>query len=256
MAQKKRNFGLDLELMTRVVEAAQGLGLMSRVLDAGLKAGITEELWEKLLVSDERLALLKASLEDQAEIRVVTQRWFEQHDVISMTLPPTCGVKGQEWFERLEAKGIEISCNAKQMLLSTNFRATKGAYYFLKAARGRKFWTASELERKTNLGPCEIFSRADAYGLWLGKAEMACAFCDYITVQEFRDMALPYGIVFPCSDVRTVVNGIVRSYFLHLKLQDSGKFELTVSEGDDNSLRGTREVFAFRYIISPGLPSK
>jgi hypothetical protein len=99
------------------------------------------------------------------------------------------GTTGKAWIKRLEKKGFRVSDGAKQLLLSSEFKPTKGVTHQVVVIKG-SFWKKDIVRTTSN-----IRAEADKRKLEAPNAELACLVREKFTDKELEAMGLRWVIV-------------------------------------------------------------
>lgn len=123
------------------------------------------------------------------KIRAATVSQPDLLHEIRLKLPPTDGTVGKAWVKRLETKGFRVSDYAKQLLLSQDFKSTKGVAYEMVVIKG-SFW-------KTNYDRTAVNIRVEAgnRGFTMPNVEVACLMCEKLTDAEMKALGLRWLVV-------------------------------------------------------------
>ena len=108
---------------------------------------------------------------------------------IRFTLPATDGTTRRQWIKRLEKKGFRVCDDAKQLLLSSEFKPTKGVIHEVVIIKG-DYWKKDD-ERTT----ANIRAEADKRKLEKPNAEVAFLIREKFTDKELEAMGLTWIIV-------------------------------------------------------------
>ena len=95
------------------------------------------------------------------------------------------GTTGKQWVERLKKKDLRVSDYAKQLLLSPDFRPTKGILYEVLIIKGA-YWKNSNSDSNT----AKIRSEALKRKLETPNAEIACLLFEELTNVDLEAMGL------------------------------------------------------------------
>ncbi len=143
--------------------------------------------------------------------------WYEQDEIIYFTVTSD-GTPGTGWIRWLMDNNLRITDYAMQMLLSPDFKPTKGIVTKVGVMRGELF---SEYERYTE----SIRAEADKRKLTKPNPEIACLIMKQLTEKQIKDMDLTWiavmhePIIDSKGDLRLL---IVELIDVGLRLRSSG----------------------------------
>lgn len=110
------------------------------------------------------------------------RRWREQDGVIYLSVTSD-GTTGPEWITRLEKKGSRLSKWAKDVLISPDFKPTRGVTYEIAVLKGMLFEDSDRVTKK-------IRADAERRNLTKPNAEVACLIRENFSDEEIEAMGL------------------------------------------------------------------
>lgn len=117
--------------------------------------------------------------------------YSEEGGVITIDLPPTSGMTGQDWIKQVEKKGNRMGDDGKKMLLSPDFVPTTGLVYRIKVLKNAVFPPQSlGVKDATDT----VYLEARNRQLYLPHAEVGLMIREYLTGGEIEKLGLK-GIV-------------------------------------------------------------
>lgn len=155
---------------------------MSEFASADLTMGQLNALVKKLGGRDNVLRVLR----DELTLPEVVRSWREEDGVIRFTVTSD-GTSGASWIERLEQGGYNVGDYAKQLLLSPDFKPTKGVTTEIVVMKGSLFSDNNRITRN-------IRAEASKRKYVAPNPEVACLIRIMFTDKEIEDMGL-WGIV-------------------------------------------------------------
>lgn len=130
----------------------------------------------------------------------------ELSDAIYITVTSD-GTTGPEWIKRLKTKGCHVSIGAEKILVSDEFKPTKGVTTKIAILKGRLFIGKNQTMR----GVSEF---ARQHKLQQPNMEVACLLCEKLTVREIEQMGLWWIIIMH----KSVIIDCGPSYIYHTHL--------------------------------------
>ncbi len=145
-------------------------------------------------------------LRGEITISEPARRWREQDGVIYITVTSD-GTSGPECIKRWEKKGLRVSDDVKQLLLSPDFKPTKGVVYEIAILKGNLFKDSHGSTRN-------IRNEADKRKLEKPNAEVAYLISENFSNEEIKAMGLCWIAIFhepiKCGDGGPFLLGVSR----------------------------------------------
>jgi hypothetical protein len=110
------------------------------------------------------------------------KKWVEVDNVIYVKVVSN-GRSGEEWITYLESKGFRLSKYAKDVLRSSDFKATSGITYTLAIIRGTAYTDRNRVSKK-------IRADAEKRGWLTPNAEVGCLLRDLLSDKELEELNL------------------------------------------------------------------
>lgn len=110
------------------------------------------------------------------------KKWVEVDGVIYLKVISN-GRSGEEWITYLESKGFRLSKYTKDVLRSSDFKATTGITYTLAIMRSTLFTDKNRITRK-------IRAEAEKHGWLTPHAEVGCLLRDFLSDAELKELDL------------------------------------------------------------------
>jgi hypothetical protein len=130
--------------------------------------------------------MAKMEINDPVEAvrRVNSGEWIVSPvPVTYLTLPPTEGLTGLDWVERLEDKDIKIEDEARNILLGPKFKPTSGVAYNVAIMRGELFQDSGRYTSR-------IREQARLRKFRTPNLEVACLIRENLTDEQITSMGL------------------------------------------------------------------
>lgn len=155
---------------------------MSEFASADLTMGQLNALVKKIGGRDNVLRVLR----DELTLSEVARSYRKEDGIIRFTVTSD-GTSGANWIERLEHDGYNVGDYAKQLLLSPDFKPTKGVTTEIVVMKGSLFSNNDRVTRN-------IRAEASKRKYVAPNPEVACLIRVMFTDKEIEDMGL-WGIV-------------------------------------------------------------
>ena len=157
------------------------VGAVNQLADALEKAGFSSKDVTNL-TQLKNLYQLKDVLDGEAQIIYPEKKWREENGVIYFKVVSD-GTTGEQWIERLEKQGFQVDTQAKEHLLSKDFKVTTGIKYEIGILRGGLFSNAQLITKNIRL---EAANRN-----WIEpNTESACLIREFFTHKDLGTMRL------------------------------------------------------------------
>ena len=123
----------------------------------------------------------------EVQISVNKPKWREENGVIYFSVTSD-GTTGEQWIARLENNKINVCDRTKSILLSDDFKATKGITTEIAVLKGQLFTDNA----RTTLN---IRKEAEIRKFTAPNAEVACLIREMFSDQDLEDMGLTWMVV-------------------------------------------------------------
>ena len=180
--------------------------MSDKFASANLTAGQLNAIVKKLGGEDGAHKFLRNEL----TISEPERNWQEKDGIIYLTVTSD-GTTGPQWIKRLQKKGFRLSDYAKSLLISVDFKPTKGVVYEMAILKGTLFNDRDCVTKK-------IRAMAKEKGFTTPNAEVACLLRESLSDEELEAMGL-YWIINMHEPIKDSDDGL---YLLRLGRDDDG----------------------------------